>query len=185
MNRWKLRQVRHIVDDLGGVIAYPTESVYGLGCHPLNALAVSRLLQLKNRSWEKGLILVASDLDQVQGFVLPLSTSERERICQVDDKPTTWLVAARSDTPTWLTGQYQTLALRISRHPLVSALCDSMGHALVSSSANPSRAKPATTALKVRHYFGNQLDLILSSSAPCNKSPSRIRDLATGRILRA
>lgn len=122
----------------GGVIAYPTEAVWGLGCDPLNHTAVARLLQIKQRAVDKGLILVASRVQQLQGLVdlgsLPLP---RLQVVQASwPGPHTWIVPVGPGAPAWIGGQHRGIAVRISAHPTVRALCEAWGHALVSTSAN-------------------------------------------------
>lgn len=184
MRNWTLHQIRRVIDDRAGIIAYPTESVYGLGCHPLHPDAVQRILSLKHRDWGKGLILVASNLAQVEPYILPLSAEDRARLTTAAPLPTTWLLPARPDTPDWLTGRHTTLAVRISTHPTLFALCDFLNHPLVSTSANPSQRPPARTALKVRRYFSNQVDFILHYGGVCRGRPSVIRDLVSGKMVR-
>jgi L-threonylcarbamoyladenylate synthase len=185
MRDWSLRQIRRIVDRQHGLIAYPTESVYGLGCHPLAEDAVMRLLRLKNRDWEKGLILVASNLQQIESYVLPISIKDRQRLHAESATPTTWLLPAHADTPPWLTGNNTALAIRVSSHPTIVAMCDYLQHPIVSTSANPSGLPPARTALQVQRYFPTQLDLIIHSREACRGRPSLIRDLISNKVVRA
>ncbi|MBL1277248.1 MAG: threonylcarbamoyl-AMP synthase [Ectothiorhodospiraceae bacterium] len=180
---WKLKQVANVVHQ-GGVIAYPTEAVYGLGCDPLNALAVSRLLALKHRSIHKGLILIASRLEQLHPFIAPLDANSLSLLHETWPGPFTWLLPARENTPRWLRGTHSSIAVRVTAHPLASALCESTGHALVSTSANPSGLPPARRALKVRQYFPEQIDAILTGAVGTASNPSPIRDLATKKLIR-
>ncbi len=168
----------------GGVIAYPTEAVYGLGCDPWNRDAVLRLLAIKRRALSKGLILIAADLDQLLHFVEPLSAEPMERVVASWPGPNTWLLPARRATPEWLTGRFDTLAVRVTAHPLAAALCRVRGGAIVSTSANQAERAPARTALQVRLAFGDRLDHILVGACAGARRPSVIRDGATGRVLR-
>jgi len=183
MNNWQLRQAAHIVH-AGGLIAYPTEAVYGLGCDPLNAAAVQRLLALKHRPMDKGLILIASDLDQLRPFLLPLSTDDEATVNATWPGPITWLLPARPETPRWLRGSHDTLAVRITDHPLAAALCRQLGHPLVSTSANRSGQTPARSPLGIRRAFGNDIDLTLTGPLGGRRCPTAIRDLASGRTVR-
>jgi L-threonylcarbamoyladenylate synthase len=173
----------------GEVIAYPTEAVYGLGCDPLDARAVRRILAMKQRPERKGLILIAADLEALWPFVLPLGPARMAEIQASWPGPSTWLLPAREGTPTWLTGEHETIAVRIPGHPLARALCAAWsrfgGGALVSTSANLAEQAPARSALEVRRAFRAGPDLILN--APCGGSarPSVIRDARTGQVLRA
>ena len=183
MYSWQLKQAARIVH-AGGVIAYPTEAVYGLGCDPLNPRAVHHLLGLKQRPWEKGLILIAADLRQLEPFIQPLSETHLATVNTTWPGPVTWLLPTRPETPSWLRGVHNTIAVRVTAHPLAAALCRACGHALVSTSANPGGKRPAKTALKTRQYFGNQLDFILSGPLGKQARPTEIRDVRSGQTIR-
>ena len=183
MNRWQLTQAVRTLRR-GGVIAYPTEAVYGLGCDPLDARAVMRLLALKQRPVEKGLILIAADMDQLTPFLAPLSEEDRARLAATWPGPVTWLVPARPETPTWLRGAHQTLAVRVTAHPLAAALCRAAGQAMVSTSANPGGRPPARNAMQVRRYFSDRLDAIIAGPLGVEARPTVIRDLTSGRLHR-
>ena len=167
----------------GSVIAYPTETVYGLGCDPMNAGAVSDLCKLKNRDPDKGLILLSSNLELFDNYIETLDDSARRKITQTGP-PTSWIVPARKTTPAWLTGNRDTLVIRVTQHPVVSKLCHRLQHPLVSSSANPGGCKPALNALQVHRYFHHKLDAILVSADTCSGKPSLIRQLETDELIR-
>ena len=112
MTPWHLRQAARALRH-GGIIAYPTEAVYGLGCDPLNAAAVLRLLTLKNRPMDKGLILIASDFQQLIPFVRTPDADIMRRINATWPGPVTWLLPAKAETPAWLCGAHDTLAVRV------------------------------------------------------------------------
>ena len=169
----------------GGIIAYPTEAVYGLGCNPLAERAVRRLLALKRRPASKGLILIAAGIAQLDPFLQPLTLAERERIAASWPGPHTWLIPAKPETPRWLRGRHDTLAVRVTAHPLAAALCRACGHPLVSTSANRSGRPPARTALAVRRQLGRDLDYLLSGSTGGAAQPTEIRDLRSGRRIRS
>lgn len=183
MNNWQRRQAARIVHR-GGLIAYPTEAVYGLGCDPLNAAAVQRLLTLKNRSMDKGLILIAADFDQLRPYLAALSTDDEATLAATWPGPVTWLVPARPETPRWLRGQHRSLAVRVTDHPLAATLCRQLGHPLVSTSANRSGQIPARSPLTVQRQLGPALDLILEGPLGKQSRPTTIRDLASGKTLR-
>jgi L-threonylcarbamoyladenylate synthase len=184
MNHWQLTQAARTLHG-GGVIAYPTEAVYGLGCDPLNAEAVHHLLALKQRPMHKGLILIAADMAQLTPFIAPLSAEAKAQLTRTWPGPHTWLLPARNDTPRWLRGQHETIAVRITAHPIAAALCRATGHALVSTSANPAGKPPASTPFQVRRYFPNGLDTILPGKLGLETGPTPIRDLASGRCIRS
>jgi L-threonylcarbamoyladenylate synthase len=168
----------------GGIIAYPTEAVYGLGCDPRNEAAVRRLLALKRRPAHKGLILIAADFAQLALFLQPLSPADQARLAATWPGPLTWLIPARPETPGWLRGRHATLAVRVTAHPLAAALCWACGHPLVSTSANLSGRPPARTALAVRRQLGRNLDYLLPGPTGGAAQPTEIRDLRTERRVR-
>ncbi len=180
---WHIREaVRQLA--CGGVIAYPTETVYGLGCDPFNGNAVLRLIGLKQRNIDQGLILVASHIEQLQPLLLPLSTVSRKRITQVCKSPVTWVLPCLPEIPFWLRGRHHSLAVRVSDHPVTIALCAYWGGPLVSSSANVHGKPPATNPLAVRKAFNGQLDYILHNPHGSTNRPSEIRNGLTGELLR-
>lgn len=168
----------------GGVVAYPTEAVWGLGCDPLCRDAMDEILRLKGRPERKGVILIAANVDQVRAFVGDLTEEEWRRLLQPLSVPVTWVVPASDFAPGWVTGGRATLALRITRHPVAAALCQASGTPLVSTSANPQGLLPARNALKVRSYFGAQLAYITPGAVGKAAKPSEIRDIRSGEILR-
>jgi L-threonylcarbamoyladenylate synthase len=168
----------------GGVIAYPTETVYGLGCDPFNAMAVLRLLALKQRNIEQGLILIASDFAQLEPLLLPLSATVRKRILKTWPGPVTWTLPCLPEIPAWLRGSHRTLAVRLTSHPLAHTLCEYWNGPLVSTSANRHGNSPARSALGVRLAFDAELDYILHGKVAGSGKPSEIRDGITGGVLR-
>lgn len=181
--RWSLRRAATTLKN-GGVIAYPTEAVYGLGCHPLNETAVSRLLQLKQRDPGKGLILISDKLSRLEPFLQLLSQSERNKINKKSSKPTTWIIPAQDWVPDWLTGWHGTLAVRVTDHPIAAQLCKLAKMPIVSTSANLSNHRPAKTGIQVRLQFDGQLDAIVAGKVDATATPSIIRDLKTNKIIR-
>lgn len=170
----------------GELIAYPTEAVWGLGCDPFNAAAVASLLALKQRPVEKGLILVVANLQQLHGILAEESlTAEKLQQLQARSvQPVTWLVPIISGSlPGWITGKHSKVAVRISEHPVVKALCEASGLPLVSTSANPAGCQPAREQFQVRRYFADQL-AICRGRIGSALQPSRIIDLQTGQTLR-
>ncbi|HEB63821.1 MAG TPA: tRNA threonylcarbamoyladenosine biosynthesis protein RimN [Gammaproteobacteria bacterium] len=183
MSNWKLSLAANAVRN-GEVIAYPTEAVYGLGCDPWNESAVFSLLSLKKRSVNKGLILIASNLQQLAPFVGDLDPSIKRRVLPTWPGPVTWLIPPVSCCPSFLYGQHNTIAVRVTNHPLVVALCNELDSALVSTSANIQGRDAARTSLRVRQIFGNQLGYILSGETDRALSPSKICHAQTGLVIR-
>lgn len=168
----------------GGVIAYPTEAVYGLGCDPHQLEAVQRILELKQRPTEKGLILVAADIAQLEEWLLPLGDDIRQRILASWPGPVTWLCPAPSEVSTLLRGKHTSLAVRVSDHPQVQALCRAFGGAIVSTSANISDQPAALNAQEVKTIFGSRVDLVLEGELGKSERPTEIRDALTNAIIR-
>lgn len=168
----------------GGVVAYPTEAVYGLGCLPQDRGAVERVLAIKQRSWTKGLVLIAADAAQLEPLVeLPGGPAGREILASWPG-PVTWVLPARHWVPAWMTGGRGSLAVRVTAHPIAKALCAGVGQPLVSTSANLSRRAPLKTALGVRRAFGSLVDYVLAGPLGDSDRPTEIRDGASGRVLR-
>lgn len=173
-----------VVIHAGGLVAYPTEAVYGLGCDPGNAQAVRRLCELKQRSPRAGLILLAAELDHLPGWIDPDETELRALLSQTT-VPTTWIMRAGPLAADWITGGRETVAVRLSHHELASALCREIGGPLVSTSANRRGRPPARNAVAVRSAFGDAVDFVLGGATGRRAKPSEIRVAATGKCIRA
>jgi len=181
---WSARTAARVANE-GGIIAYPTEAVFGLGCNPLDAMAVLRLLLLKKRRINQGLILVASDKSQLDDYVDFPGGKVGKSIDASWPGPVTWLVPAKPWVPYWLTGDHDTLAVRVSDHPVVRALCDEFAGPLVSTSANIHGHPPARNALRVRRVLGKQIDYLVGGQTGTLAKPTEIRDALSGKIVRA
>lgn len=168
----------------GGIITYPTEAVFGLGCDPANPHAVLQLLELKQRNIDKGLILVAASMTQLQRWVAPVSAKHSRQLKKTWPGPHTWLLPAADHCPDWLTGGRDTIAVRISAHPVVQQLCQATRQAVVSTSANRGGGSPARSQLQIRLRFATGIDYYLPGSLGGLKKPTQIRDLQTGRVIR-
>ncbi|MEE9342570.1 MAG: L-threonylcarbamoyladenylate synthase [Gammaproteobacteria bacterium] len=179
-----IRQAVHALRK-GGIIAYPTEAVFGLGCDPLNAGAVAHLLALKNRPLSKGLILIASDLKQVQPFLQPINNTLNRQLNKTWPGHVTWLLPTRPECPYWLTGNHPTLAVRLSAHPVCQALCNAWGGAIVSTSANASTRPPIRHRARLQREFSKPVDFIVPGDLGTNARPSIIYDSRNYKIIRA
>ena len=174
----------------GDLIAYPTEAVWGLGCDPFNRLAVDKLLSLKGRSVDKGLILVVADLDQCDRITRHLPSELFNRLqtsCQstpVIQRATTWLVPSNDSIPDWITGQFDTVAIRVSRHPIVAELCQAFGGMIVSTSANPQGQAAATNQHQAERYFSNRVRVYVEGDLGGQQQTSELRHLVTNEVLR-
>ncbi len=169
----------------GGVVACPAEAVWGLSCDPRNASAVDRLLAMKQRSVHKGLILVAGDLAHVAPFLQPLSASLQRKVMLSWPGPNTWLLPHRDLVPDTVTGEHATVAVRVTAHPVLAALCRAWGGPLVSTSANLAGRQAPRDLWQVRRYFPEGLDAIVPGAVNRSGRPSVIRDVYTDRVLRS
>ena len=168
-----------------GVIAYPTEAVWGLGSDPWSLSAVQQIWRLKQRPWHKGLIMVASRWQHIQPLIAHCDEEQVQRLNNTWPGPYTWLLPDPDNwVPDWIKGQHQSAAVRISAHPLIGQLCDALGGPIVSTSANPATVAPARTRLKVRQYFGEQLDYVLPGQLGASNQPTQVKDLLTDQIIR-
>ncbi len=168
----------------GGVVAYPTEAVYGLGCDPMDEGAVGKLLAIKGRPISKGLILIAGDFKALAPYLQAVEPEIARRAFATWPGPVTWLWPASPKVPLWLRGAHDTLAVRVTAHPLAALLCRILDMPLVSTSANPGGAPPARCASEVRAYFGTSLDGVLEGEVGDLSGPTPILDLRTGKALR-
>lgn len=180
------RQLQQCVNAIirGEVIAYPTEAIWGLGCDPWNSHAVSHLLKLKKRPIEKGLILVAGELEQVAFLLRLLTQQQRDTVMATWPGHTTWLLPHAGLVPGFVSGYRDTVAVRVSTHPIIKALCKAVDGPIVSTSANPTGSAPARHRLGAKRYY-SALGVPLAPGKVGNaRSPSTIRDLKTGTVIR-
>lgn len=168
----------------GGIIAYPTEAVWGLGCLPGNLDGVLRILELKERPMSQGLILVASDIEQLSPYLGTLTARQRRRLEESWPGPVTYLVPHGGEAPPWITGGRDTVALRVADHPVVKTICEACGSAIVSTSANPAGRPPAKSITRLHRYFGGRIDLVYPGVLGGRDTVSEIRDLASDRVVR-
>ncbi len=167
----------------GGLIAYPTEYCYGLGCDPDNYRAVMRLLRIKRRPQRKGLILIASHFHQIARYLQPRTLSEQAQIRNTADRAVTYLMPTRHSAPRWLRGSHDTLGVRLTAHRQAAQLCRSVNSALVSTSANRSGQRPARSYAQCLRYFGSGV-LVLPGRVGKGRKPSTISAWADGKIVR-
>jgi L-threonylcarbamoyladenylate synthase len=167
----------------GKVIAYPTEAVYGLGCDPLNKSAVMQLLYIKQRPIEKGLILIAASLEQLQPYLI-LNQDIVDKITPTWPGPVTWVIPAKPETPKWLTGEHDTLAVRVTAHPVARELCELYGGAIVSTSANATTEPAMRTAEQVIAAFTDTNIFVLDGKVGDLAQETAIYDAVSGERLR-
>jgi L-threonylcarbamoyladenylate synthase len=169
----------------GGIVAYPTEAVWGLGCDPENAIAASRILLLKSRKPNKGLILIAENIAMFEQYLTATTGEQRDVLTRSWPGPVTWLVPNNGAAPPWITGGQPTLALRVTAHPVAAGLSKAYGGPVVSTSANPQGMLEAKNLTKVKTYFGDSIDGWAPGKIGGAKRSSEIRDLHSGRIIRS
>jgi L-threonylcarbamoyladenylate synthase len=167
----------------GGIIAYPTEAVYGLGCDPSNEAAVLKLLALKQRDVSKGLLLIAADFQQIAPYLAPVTSSQLQAALDTWPGSFTWVFPATSYVPAWIRGNHDTVAVRVTAHPIAKQLCQLFGP-LVSTSANIQHQAPAMSAEQVQTIFPTGVDVIVPGELGGETKPTQIRDVVTGKVIR-
>lgn len=183
MPAWHLRHARQIIA-AGGIVAYPTEAVWGLGCDPLLESAVDRLLAIKHRPRTLGLIVIAASFDQIEPFIDPAAGAAVARARRAWPGPGTWLLPAAPTVPEWIRGRHHSVALRVTAHPIAAGLCMAAGRALVSTSANIHGRPPPRSALQVRRQLGAQIDYVVPGEVGDLDAPTPITDAVTGHVIR-
>lgn len=168
----------------GGVIAYPTEGVYGLGCDPFDSGAVQRILAIKKRPVSAGLIVIGDSLEQVRPLMGKLSKDAAARLEASWPGAVTWVVPAAATAPDWITGGRDTVAVRVPDLTLARQLCAAAGMPLVSTSANRSGRPPLRSALMVRRHLRDEVDCIVTAAIGGARGPTEMRDAVTGKVLR-
>jgi len=170
----------------GGMIAYPTEAVWGLGCDPANEQSVMRLLALKQRPVEKGVILVAADLAQLGHWANldALPAARRQAVLDTWPGPQTWVVPMGERAPRWISGTHPGIAVRVSAHPVVQALCRAFQGPLVSTSANLAGQPPPRQRGEIDPGLLAQIDALVEGRTGRLSQPTPIRDARTGERLR-
>ncbi|HBC55604.1 MAG TPA: tRNA threonylcarbamoyladenosine biosynthesis protein RimN [Gammaproteobacteria bacterium] len=167
------------------LVVYPTDTVFGLGCHPLSGSAVARLCALKGRLVTKGLVLVAPSYRLLEDYVDFPAAEWPKQIKNSWPGAVTWVVPAKSQVPDYLTGGRRTIAVRLCLHPVVKGLCYHLKSSLVSTSANPSGRPPARNLFVARRYFGAAVDCYLNGALDQNAMASEIREFPSGKVLRS
>lgn len=167
----------------GGIIIYPTEGVYGLGCDPFNETAVLRLLKIKKRNVDKGLILIASDWGQVQDLVkIDLARCDAVKLSK--DDPTTWVFPATKKVPVWITGKFNTVAIRVTSHLVAKEICKKFNGPIVSTSANLAKQPPMRSLRQIDKQLKETVDFVVRGRVGNLKKPTQICDIKTGKIIR-
>ena len=183
MTGWRYRRAVTTLR-AGGVVAYPTESVFGLGCDPWDRAAVARVFAVKRRPVRKRCIVIAADPSQLERLVDLRDPRFAEFASRYWPGPVTLVAPARKGVAAWLVDADSTLATRVTDHPVARGLCASFGGPLISTSANRDRRPPARDALRVRAVFGTEIDWYVAGRVGGLAAPTRIVDIRDGRTLR-
>ncbi len=178
-----IKQAVHALNN-SGVIAYPTESVYGLGCNPFDRVAIDKVLAIKQRLFTKGFILIASSWEQVDTLIQPIKPELLAAIQASWPGPVTWVFPADPRLPNWLTGDRPTIAVRLTNHPDAKLICDMFAGPIVSTSANRSGEIPTRDRLSTELLFGDEVDCIVTGKVGELTKPTPIFDACTGEQLR-
>lgn len=166
----------------GQVLAYPTEAVYGLGCDPFNQAAVERIVALKGRPQQQGLIVLIADWPQLFSLIGEVPIARLQAIKETWPGPVTWVFPKSENVPDWITGSHDTIAIRMTAHPIAQKLCQ-LGP-IVSTSANPHGQAPALSLAEVDQLFNDGLDGVVLGDLGTEKRPSMIFDALTNQQLR-
>jgi L-threonylcarbamoyladenylate synthase len=164
----------------GGIVAYATESCFGLGCDPRNRHAVMRLLSIKHRPVDKGVILIAANIEQL----IPYVARFPRKALTTWPGPYTWLLEPKASAPRWIRGHHPRIAVRLTAHVQAAALCQAACMAIVSTSANCAGQRPARSYREVQRRLGAELDYVLRGRIGGMKGPTPITDAVTGKIVR-
>ncbi len=167
----------------GGIVAHACEGVWGLACDPFSRYATSRILRIKQRKSDKGLIVIGSKSGDFNAEISALDFNRRSEVEASWPGPETW-VAPTNRFPDWITGGRTTIAFRVPGSPQARQLCRAFGGVLVSTSANRSGFPPAMTENEVARLLAKSIDYILPGHVGKNRRPSRIRNAITGAVLR-
>jgi L-threonylcarbamoyladenylate synthase len=170
-----------------GLVAFPTETFYGLGAAALRPAAVRRVFAVKGRSEGKPLLVLVDSVDMVERLAATVSARARELMAHHWPGALTLVLAARPDVPTEVTAGSATIGVRLSAHPVARALVSALGGPITAPSANPADAEPPTTASGVVGYFGDALPLVLDGGPTPGGAPSTVLDVSVEppRLIRA
>jgi len=170
----------------GKVIITPTESVFGLSCDPKNINAVFKIIKIKKRLINKGMIIVAGEVNQFDNYINwnGLTKSQIQKIYQSWPGPYTWLVPPKAYISKFIIGDNKNLAVRVTSHPILAKLSLSFKGPIISTSANFSGHPPSKEYLALQPEILNQVFGILKGKLGSSLKPSQIKDAKTGIILR-
>jgi L-threonylcarbamoyladenylate synthase len=179
---WRIKEAAASIE-AGDVIACPAEAVWGLSCDPWNLSAVAFLCEMKQRELSKGVIVASGDAVHFGPLLDALDDDERRCVLSSWPGPVTWLVPNRGYFPSWVTGESNEVAIRVTSAPALSNLCRELGGPVVTTSANWAGAQPAKHLFQVRRYFGSEIAVVPGDVDLAGK-PSTIKRIKTGEVLR-
>lgn len=171
----------------GGVVAYPTEAVWGFGCDPHSRAAFDKLFALKQRPPTQGVLLIGAEFAHVARYI-DLAATPADALARAQASwpgPHTWIFPRAADIPDWIAGGHAGIALRVTAHPVAAALCRAFGGAIVSTSANRHGEPPARRSDDVRRAFPTGIDAILNGETGGLEQPTPIRDAISGVVVRS
>ncbi|MBL7002940.1 MAG: L-threonylcarbamoyladenylate synthase [Gammaproteobacteria bacterium] len=184
MHPWKLSQLTHDLEH-GGVIAYPTETLWGLGCLPNNNQALLKLARIKQRSLKKGFILISPNIKLCLPYIHPkYHALAKQKITLNLKQPTTWLIPKAPSTSTLLSGAFDSIAIRISPHPFIHEACIKLGSPLTSSSVNINKRPSLNSDLLIQRQFGHSLSHIIHGYRSGSGQASTIIDCLSNQTIR-
>lgn len=168
----------------GGVVAYPTESCYGLGCLPQHPQALKRVISLKKRPQHKGMIVIGNDSEQLQALIKRPSENMQTLLAQTWPAAKTFLLPCAKNVLPLLRGKgRKKLAVRVPDHAGARRLSHALNTPLVSTSCNRAGKRACKTEREVRRQFGRKV-WIIGGLIGRQKAPSQIIDGETGKRLR-
>ncbi len=168
----------------GKIVAYPTESVFGIGCDPENEKSINKIIEIKNRSKQKGLIIIADEVKKLSKFIHKDYLDLFIKKSDIESKPTTWIVPSSKHVLNLVKGEDSSVALRITQHPIASRICKYSNKAIISTSANISSKTPAKNSNEILMQFGEEIDIIVDGRVGDSIKPTQIVDLITNKVIR-
>ncbi len=168
----------------GKIVAYPTESVFGIGCDPENEKSINKIIEIKNRSKQKGLIIIADEVKKLSKFIHKDYLDLFIKKSDIESKPTTWIVPSPKHVLNLVKGEDSSVALRITQHPIASRICKYSNKAIISTSANISSKTPAKNSNEILMQFGEEIDIIVDGRVGDSIKPTQIVDLITNKVIR-
>ncbi|MBT4482344.1 MAG: threonylcarbamoyl-AMP synthase [Candidatus Latescibacteria bacterium] len=185
MNKKEQANIEEAVNVLknGGIVVYPTETVYGIGCDPFNRIAYERVQHLKGRNNNKQMLLLACSLSQVEHFTGRLADIPRRLAHEFWPGPLTMVIKPRNEMPVYLYGDSGGVAFRITSHPIAAALSRNFGCPITSTSANMTGKPTVGTYEEALNMFGKDVSIVIKNHIPLNGTPSTVIDLTSGKPL--